>query len=168
MPQNLPNGITVPINSDAYNLAPDLATMGNSINPVIVVANEAARDALTAAVGMVVSRSDAGGWLQVCTNASPATWAGVSPYAQAAGYVMMPTVAAGTNNSAVITFPTGRFSQPPIMTLTTESFRVTAGTSVPTTTGATIVGYNATNISTGQPTRVHWVATQMTPTSSAG
>lgn len=31
MPQTLSNGVTVPINPDAYNLTADLATMGNSV-----------------------------------------------------------------------------------------------------------------------------------------
>lgn len=58
MPQTLPNGLKTPINSDAYNLTADLATMGNSANVVIAVANKAARDALTAVAGMTVSRLD--------------------------------------------------------------------------------------------------------------
>ena len=58
MPQTLANGIITPINSDAYNETADLATMGNSSNVVIPVANQAARDALTPYAGMTVSRLD--------------------------------------------------------------------------------------------------------------
>lgn len=58
MPQTLNNGITTPINADAYNLTGDLATMGNTSNVVIPVANQAARDALTPYAGMTVSRLD--------------------------------------------------------------------------------------------------------------
>lgn len=58
MPQTLQNGVVVPINPDAYNLAGDLATMGNKSNVVIPVANQAARDALTLAPGLTVTRLD--------------------------------------------------------------------------------------------------------------
>jgi hypothetical protein len=67
MSQTLQNGITVPTNPDAFtNLANDLATMGNTANVVIKVANQAGRDALTGKyLGMVVSRADLGGLLEV-------------------------------------------------------------------------------------------------------
>jgi hypothetical protein len=58
MPQTLANGIKTPINADAYNLTGDLATMGNSANVVIPVANQAARDALTLYPGLCVCRLD--------------------------------------------------------------------------------------------------------------
>lgn len=61
MPQTRPNGAKVPINADAYNLAPDLATLGDSLNVVIPVANQAVRDALTPYPGMCVSRLDLAG-----------------------------------------------------------------------------------------------------------
>jgi hypothetical protein len=65
MPQTLPNGITTPINADAYNLTADLATMGNSANVVVTVANQAARDALTLTAGLTVCRRDLGWALEI-------------------------------------------------------------------------------------------------------
>lgn len=62
MPQTLANGITVLINSDAYNLAADLATMGNSTNVIAVVANQTARDALPLKTGLTVYRQDLDWW----------------------------------------------------------------------------------------------------------
>ena len=56
--QTLQNKIVVPTNSDEYNLTADLASMGNSANVRIVVANAAARDALVKTVGMSVYRLD--------------------------------------------------------------------------------------------------------------
>lgn len=51
MAQTLDNGIVVPINSDNWNLAPDLATMGNKTNAVTYCPDNAARDLLTKFVG---------------------------------------------------------------------------------------------------------------------
>lgn len=61
MPQTRPNGVVVPINSDAYNLTADLATMGDSTRVVISCPSQAARDALTPTTGMVVIRTDLSG-----------------------------------------------------------------------------------------------------------
>lgn len=58
MAQTLDNGVIVPVNSDAYNLCPDLQTMGNAVKGVTPVANQAARDALTTFNGRVVWRQD--------------------------------------------------------------------------------------------------------------
>lgn len=58
MPQTRATKITVPVNADAYNLAPDLATMADSANVVIPVASQAERDALTKKNGLLVVRTD--------------------------------------------------------------------------------------------------------------
>lgn len=65
MPQTLANGVQTPINSDAYNLTADLATMGNSANVIITVANQTARDALTLYAGLCVCRLDLGWALEI-------------------------------------------------------------------------------------------------------
>lgn len=57
--QTLQNGIEVFTNSDDYALADDAAHMGETSNVVIIVADAAARDALTEHQGMVVYRLDA-------------------------------------------------------------------------------------------------------------
>ena len=56
--QTLQNGIEVPTNSDEYALTQHLANMGAKANVVVVVANAAARDALTKTTGLVVYRLD--------------------------------------------------------------------------------------------------------------
>lgn len=48
MSQTRPNGTVVPINSDEYNLTPDLAKMADSANTLVPVANVTARNALPA------------------------------------------------------------------------------------------------------------------------
>lgn len=67
MAQTLTNGVVVPTNPDNFtNLTNDLATMGNSANVVVKVANQAARDALTKVAGLCVTRADLGGLIEVC------------------------------------------------------------------------------------------------------
>lgn len=67
MPQTRANKVTVPTNSDAWNLTGDLATMADSSNLVIPVASQTERDALTKAAGLTVSRTDLpGAPLQTC------------------------------------------------------------------------------------------------------
>ena len=56
--QILQNGIEVPTNSDPYNLTDDLANMGSTTNTVVLVATQAARDALTKYDGLSVRRLD--------------------------------------------------------------------------------------------------------------
>ncbi|MDF9748620.1 hypothetical protein [Arthrobacter sp. ES3-54] len=58
MPQTRDNGIVVPINSDAYNLTTDLATMADSADVVTVVSGTSARNALTKYEGRLVYRTD--------------------------------------------------------------------------------------------------------------
>jgi hypothetical protein len=70
VPQTRPNKITVPVNADAWNLAGDLATMADSVQAVIPVASQTERDALTKANGLVVSRGDLGGLIEVCDGTS--------------------------------------------------------------------------------------------------
>jgi hypothetical protein len=66
MSQTRPNKIKTITNSDAYNLAADLATFADSANVVIPVASQAERDALTLYAGLTVSRTDLGGVIEIC------------------------------------------------------------------------------------------------------
>ena len=58
MSQTLDNGIVVPINADAWNLAPDLQTMGNTAKVVTPVNGTTARDLLTVSLGRLCWRTD--------------------------------------------------------------------------------------------------------------
>lgn len=93
MPQTLPNGITAPINADAYNLTNDLATFGNSANVIITVASQAARDALTPFAGMTVYRND-------LTGNVLETWDG-GRWLSTAQTAYTPTLTAGTTNPSI-------------------------------------------------------------------
>lgn len=71
MPQTRPNGAVVPTNPDNFqSWTNDLATLADSLNVVVKVANQSARDALTKTWGLVVSRQDLGGTLEVCDGTS--------------------------------------------------------------------------------------------------
>lgn len=66
MPVTRSNKVQVPVNSDAYALCSDLSTMADSINAVIRVASQSERDALVKVAGLVVTRTDLGGTIEVC------------------------------------------------------------------------------------------------------
>jgi hypothetical protein len=66
MPQTQANKITTPVNSDAYNLAADLATMANTTNAVIRVNSQSERDGLTKVAGLTITRADLSGLIEVC------------------------------------------------------------------------------------------------------
>ena len=86
------------------------------------------------------------------------------PYAMAAGK------ATAFSTSASVTFPSGRFTQAPLVTLGFESTTngVGATTNTPTTSGVTIYTWNATNVANTNLRSVNWLAIQMTSAASAG
>lgn len=131
----------------------------------IPVRSQAEADALPKWVGLQVLRVDARGWVQSWDGSK---WYAAAPFAEASGYATVPTVASASIGSVEFTFPVGLFTVPPIVSYTPESYRLTAATSAPTTEGATAVCQNNSNVSTGQPVRLHWTARQQTPTSAAG
>lgn len=67
MATTLDNGSVWPINSDNYNLCPDLSTAGNSLNVITYCVNVAARDAVTKFTGRTI-------WL--ATTGQYQTWTG--------------------------------------------------------------------------------------------
>lgn len=93
----------------------------------------------------------------------------IQPYATSAGTLNIVPSAANTPTSATVTFPVGRFSQPPVVT-------VSANTTVPGTTvlGVSSGGSTATSVliwvtrTNTTSTSISWQATQMTSTSGDG
>lgn len=67
MPQTRVNKAVTPVNSDAYNLTADLATLADSLNVPIPVATQAERDALVSPTAgkTAVARADLGGLVEV-------------------------------------------------------------------------------------------------------
>lgn len=109
------------------------------------------------------------GWLfKVYKDGHIASGAGGTPWVMAAGEVTL-TVASGATGSATVTFPSGRFSVPPIVTAIVRSadpsHRAWSVTDA-TTTGFTVY---LTNSSGGSVTNsIGWTAVQMTSTSASG
>lgn len=92
-------------------------------------------------------------------------------YATAAGQA---TLTIGTNSasgSVAITFPSGRFSQPPIVNATKAGgglAKYSVWISNITTTGATLNVYSGDGTATTGSLAIDWTAVQMTSTSAAG
>lgn len=90
------------------------------------------------------------------------------PFAQAAGNASYAgTVGVDASVTVSVTFPTGRFTQPPIVTASSNNSRITMAVSAVTTTGFTLAfgnrsGASATTIA------ATWAAVQMSSASAAG
>lgn len=92
MSQTRPNGIVVPLNSDAYNLAPDLATLADGVR-VFKCANTAARDAIpTPAAGDIAIRNDLAGVIEVYDGAAWQRGSGSAVPAAGAGWALTGTL----------------------------------------------------------------------------
>lgn len=90
------------------------------------------------------------------------------PYAMAAGVVEVTGPGNAPNAAAPVTFPAGRFTQPPVVTATTRSSSMIPYISSPDASGfgAGVRHYQGSNFSS--TIEVHWVAVQMTPHTSEG
>lgn len=124
------------------------------------------RGAVTAVLGRRVVRLDAGG---VEERYDGANWfRNGGPHAMAAGAAAIGIV--GANVSAgpfAQTFPTGRFSVAPVVTVTTDQARIIAVAADVTATGFNLYLQNVTGTASANG-NLRWTAVQMTPTSAAG
>lgn len=118
MTQTLDNGIVVPVNSDAYNLTPDLATLGKKANVITNISSLAARTALntTDVANRTIRRLDVGGSLeywdgtQWISSLISTIWTATSGAISggAAGSLGTLTLdAANSQNASFITTPAG-------------------------------------------------------------
>lgn len=78
MPQTQYNGVQTIANSDAYNLANDLAKLGQTINAIVPVTSDAQRNALAPPqgvfAGMTVARTDKPGVPLEILDSTLTTW----------------------------------------------------------------------------------------------
>lgn len=168
--QTLANGVDVPTNSDPYNLTDDLAAAFMDANTVVPVADAAARDAYRDSrpgkVSIVVRTDITGLPLEIWDGT---TWQRYSrSYAKAAGTSSIGIV--GANVSAGPfgqTFPAGRFTVAPIVTVTTDQARIIAVAADVTSTGFNLYLQNVTGTASANG-QLRWTAEQMTPTTAAG
>lgn len=91
------------------------------------------------------------------------------PFAIAAGTVTLPA-STGAVAAADVTFPAGRFSVAPRVTIsvTTTSGELFGSQSSTTATGCTVRAYRATGGTFAAGVVVHWHAVQMTSTAASG
>jgi hypothetical protein len=98
--------------------------------------------------------------------------AGVRPFATASGTVNV-TQSFGPSNGfyyglATVTFPVGRFSQVPVVTIGSTVGNVLTTGSIGTPPSTTSVTVYAVGSVVSQVSSIQWMAVQMTPTSGAG
>jgi hypothetical protein len=148
MPQTRQNGAVVPINSDEYNLTADLATLADSLDVNVVVANLAARNALTPYEGMVVLRLDLNGLTQTYVNGAWRTNY-AAPYRQ--WFAIATFSVGGVGDTLDVNLPAGLFTVAPLVQLTKQS----AG-------GAGYIPYVASATTTKITVGVYWPGNTVT------
>jgi len=133
----------------------------------ILPVDQAARDALAAYDGLVIERTDVPGRpLERYDGAN--WWRSGGPHAMHADVKPIGEVSA--NNTPVPlpqTFPAGKFSVPPVVTVTTDQSRIIAVPGGITKDGFNLYLQNVTG-SKSNNGFVSWTAVQMTPTSATG
>ena len=168
--QTLPNGVDVPTNSDPYNLTDDLAGAFMDANTVVPVASatvrDTYRDARPGLVSIVVRTDITGLPLEIWDGTT--WWRYSRSYAKAKGSTSIGVVNAGASTTALAqTFPAGRFTVAPIVTVTTDQTRLNAAAANVTKDGFDLYLSNWTSAPSANGW-LRWDAEQMTPTSAAG
>lgn len=177
MATTTPDSIYFPTaNDQVAPLETVFATMASSVQTALTGtraiytyrwANTAARNAQ---VGM---RAGDRGW-QTDTSTEYIylnnAWKPYVPFGQAAGTVTYSNnLGSGSFLSPInVTFPTGRFSQPPIVSVVCSNTRVTAGYSNKTATGFRIEGGNWSGGTANGAFTFDWTAVQMTSANATG
>lgn len=172
-------GIEVPAGGDAFDPQGDMVDLANSLRSRIrvPVANGTARTSLLAAITWAPSaleplrvwREDLG-VEEMTTNGS--TWRRTTMFAEAAGIATFPSATA-TTHIVNATFPSGMFTQPPVVTATlVGDASVTAiilNVYSVTTSGCQLAMVNSAGTAFSSPSRrAHWRASQATSGSATG
>lgn len=108
-------------------------------------------------------------WYSARITGSPSVWSILRtrltlddprrPYATASGTVAFGVVPAGGSAAAGVTFPQGRFTRTPVVTVSSANGRISPGTSGLTRDSVTIKAFNWTGANATNPV-LHWSATQ--------
>ena len=165
------NGVRSVVNASAPN--PEQESIGIRSDWIAETAGVVANPAGLPSSGNWVGRRR---W--VTSESAWATWTGSmwmlrhGAYAEAAGiatYASAIAPGAGSSPNLSITFPAGRFTQPPIVTFSITATQLNAAFNGPiTTSGFGVRLYNWSTVSSTAGTQVHWHAVQMSSTSAAG
>ena len=102
--------------------------------------------------------------------------AAVQPYRSAAGTLTVSLPNSSPSTTQAVSFPAGRFSQPPILSLTNcggtgSSNVILQAQAAPTTSGFTLLVLHrdsGSNFGSGQSVVVHWSALQMRSNAAVG
>lgn len=171
MPLN-PFGLYYPTSDQANDVPADIKTLVDGLGHFTVMrfANAAARDVVLTApqAGDLAFLQD----VRIYTFYDGTEWLPTGPHAEAAGSISV-TVTAAATGTAVVTFPTGRFSVAPIVTATlvdpaAGSARLSARVTSPTNTGFTASVFTGDGSTTTSTVTVHWHAKQMLFSAAAG
>lgn len=174
--QTLYNGVEVFTNGDSYNLADDVAHAFSTANVLIAVSSLAQRNGLAAIApdgilppGTTVVRKDITGfpletWDGVVWR--PRSWT-FAEYGNSA-LVNSPVPANGQLGPFYQSFPAGRFTVAPLVTLGTSNARLTASWNNVTTSGFDLYIRNDTPVEAVTGAIITFTAKQMTPTTAAG
>lgn len=135
MPQTRPNKMKTIVNADGYNLSSDLATMADSANVTIPVANQTERDGLAALMGTllvptVVYRAD----LNAYESWNGSTWDRVAVTTNGAGV----TDGFWTISGGMVKTVTNGLT---MVTASMHLTRVTAPITINTTDTALLIGF---------------------------
>lgn len=171
MPLNL-FGLYYPTADQANDVPADMKALVDGLGHFTVMrfANAAARDVvLTApAAGDLAFLQD----VRIYTFYDGTEWLPAGPHAEAAGSVSV-TVTAASSGATAVTFPTGRFSVTPLVTISlvdpaTGSARLVPRVTSPTSTGFTATVLTGDNSITTSTVTLHWHAKQMLFAAAAG
>jgi len=113
----------------------------------------------------ILWRNAGSAWDQI----HPDSRASARPYAMAAGVVQSTAGVPASGSAAMpITFPTGRFTVPPVVAVSTVNGRLTAAPNAVSATGFTASLNNWSPAAAASGVEIHWSAIQMTATTAAG
>lgn len=90
------------------------------------------------------------------------------PFAQAAGVAEITGGGTINRSTVTVTFPSGRFTQPPIVEVSSGAWQYSAYVASVTADSASIGLRHIENANWSSTNTIYWRAAQMTPTSAAG
>lgn len=177
------DGIWTPDQSDPFDLASALATTAATVQSALDTRANAYRGTSAARTSFTSQAPE--GTIWVDTTGNKAVWAkqgaswtqiypvskgGISglPYAMAAGEVIL-SGGSGSRTSRYVSFPSGRFTHAPVVTMTFQGTAVAGLQTGYGVSGTDRYGFTAWSLrSNASDSLFHWVAIQMTPSSGAG
>lgn len=169
-------GLVVAAGGDAYDYVNDQRRLAGSIRSVVPAADHTAGDTIASAMNTDGRPVSATNPLVIFNQATRTVdvkdnvgWVPSPPFAVCAGFASIGAVPANSTTAALNqTFPAGKFTQPPVLVLTTTETRLQPAFANVTTTGFQLYLQNNTSGASSGSGTVTWHAIQMTPAAAAG